>query len=202
VARKSTTADSTARVWFVIADARSVYMFVLTGDTAAIYCAWGFGEIYSVKSTADTFNCFICGRTLENSGVQSNDAFDKLSTLTGSVSGLFMVRTYAGTGTSITVGRHGDGVKGSTSALLGTMQYPNPEDSNLYLSNVFVTENGGNVRGWQRGFYMFCHAISNVNDGDTFNGVGQFAGRSFLLLKTSGNNGIYCIETSATLDTN
>lgn len=201
VVRKSATTDSAARAWIVVADARTIYMFVQTGDTAGVYLSWGFGEIYSVHS-GDTYNCQIVGRSAENNSVATIDKLDVLSNLVTAVSASFFARSYTGSGASITFGKHGDGVKGSASALLGATQYPNPEDNLAYFSPVWVTETGASVRGWMRGFYHFLHAISNVNDGDTVNGTGQLSGKTLLFIKTSGNNGVYVIETSATLDTN
>jgi len=61
---------------------------------------------------------------------------------------------------------------------------------------VYITEVAGYIRGYMRGFYHFLHVIANLNDGDTFNGSGDYAGRSFMVVKTSGNSGVYVIETT------
>src|SRR5262245_61500636 len=55
--RKSAAADSTARAWVVIADARTCYVFVFTGDNANNQLAFGFGEFYSLVNS-DAYNGF------------------------------------------------------------------------------------------------------------------------------------------------
>ena len=62
VCRKSTTADSTARPWYCVADATCFHLFVDTGDnTAPNYSmAFSFGDIFSYKSS-DTYNTVIIG---------------------------------------------------------------------------------------------------------------------------------------------
>lgn len=202
VIRKSVATGTTAREWIVAADGRTAYLFVLTGDTAGVYYCYGFGDCYSLKS-GDAYNCFIMGRSAENSATAATEGFDLFSTLSAAVVGNFMARTQGQTGASITIGKHGDGIKGSATSYLGTVQYPNAEDTELYLSPVWVIENGTpNIRGRLRGLYQPLHAISNFTDGQTFTGAGDYAGKSFVAVKQSVNAGVFFLETSATLDTN
>mgnify|MGYP000843999117 CR=1 FL=1 len=204
IARVSNTVDSTVRPWLVFADSSSMYCFIYTGDNAANQLAFSFGDFYSIKSgSADTYRCLLTGRITENSATITVDKTDALSSATAVVTGHFSPRSYNGIGTSVAMGKHGDGVKGSTSALLGNLTFPNPTDTALYISPVWVTESTtGNVRGRMRGFYQFCHAITNVVDGQTFSGSGDFSGKTFRIVKTSGNAGVYLMETSATVETN
>jgi hypothetical protein len=202
VARKSSTADSTVRQWQLFADERTMYMFVLT-DSSNVYFAFMFGEFYSIRNTADNYRCMIVGRSAENSNTAANDTLDRLSGLTSATVGHFAARTYGGTGSSITIGKHGDGVKGSTSALFGSVQYPNGPDNALYMSPVWVVENSSStIRGRMRGFWQILHPVSNFTNGDVFSGANEFAGKTFTILKSGGNSSIYCIETSNTLETN
>ena len=53
-----------------------------------------------------------------------------------------------------------------------------------------------------RGFYHLCHAIAGFSDGQTFSGSGDYAGKTFQVVKQSANNGLYCIEISNTVETN
>jgi len=203
VARKSTTADATARDWIVVADSSTFYLFVLTGDTAATYHAFAFGDFYSLKSATDTYRCIIIGRSTENSGTASVDKLDALSVLNTVTAGHFVPRVSGGSGTSITVGKHGDATKGSASALIGTVQFPNTPDTGMYLSPVWVCESAtSTIRGRMRGFYHALHAIGSFTDQQTFVGAADYLGRSFICFKSSGNSGVYMIETSATVETN
>jgi len=203
VTRKSTTIDATARAWIVFADTSTVYFFCITGDSAGTYTGFFFGDIYSLKGPSDAYRCIIAGRTSENAAGTGNDTIPVLSGIASVVNGHYMARTYGGGGSSITVGKHGDGVKGSTTVLAGTTQYPNGVDGTIYMAPIWVHENASStVRGRLRGWYQICHAITNFTDGDTLNGSSTLVGRTFQLIKTNGNNGIFCLETSATVETN
>lgn len=204
LARVSNTTTAIERPWLVFADSSSMYCFIYTGDNAANQLAFSFGDFYALKSgSADSYNCLLTGRITENSATVTVDKTDTLSSTTAVVTGHFSPRSYNGIGTSVAMGKHGDGVKGSTTALLGNLAFPNPTDTSLYISPVWVTESTtGNIRGRMRGFYHFLHAITNVADGQMFSGSGDFDGKTFRVIKTSGNAGVYLIETSATVETN
>jgi len=209
VIRKSfTTSSVTTRPWIIFADSRSVYGFVLTGDTvveaASTYYAFGFGEYYSLKSgSIDAARCMIMGRNAASSSAVANEGMDTLSAaLTTGVVGCYSNRLYSGLGNSSFLGKHGDGVKGSTTKLVGHVPYLNSQDSGLYISPVWITDSTtGIIKGRLRGFYQFCHTGSNLNDGQIFSGSADFSGRTFQVVSHSVNSGIYFIETSDTLET-
>lgn len=202
--RKSTTADATARAWFAVADDRTVYLFVSTGDTASTYLAFAMGDFYSTLAS-DGYRTMIIGRNAENAGTSTNENLDRNNTaLTAAVAGHYLVRSYTGVGSAMTAGKHGDYLKGGAQAFLfGSVPYPNNPDSGIYLSPVWITETTTALqRGRLRGFWHFLHAIASLNDGDVFAGTGSLAGKTFMLIKQSANAGIFCIETSNTWETN
>jgi hypothetical protein len=210
VCRKSITADATARAWIIIADARTVYIHVLTTDVASTYYGFMFGEYYSLLP-GNTFNGMLIGRTAENSG---SSAVERLSELNitaplAVIAGHYICRAHTGTGGSVAVGKHGDVGKGAAGLtyLLGVIPYTNPEDGGIYISKVWVydttTAPAPNLAGRLRGFWHQLHPIASVADGDTVSGTGDLAGRAFLFVKNSAiGPGIYCYETSDTLETN
>ena len=205
VIRKSVTADSSSvRSWVMAADSSSFYFFAATGDTAGMYFGFGFGDIYSFKSSsADTYKCIIMGRSVDNSAAVGNEGFEILQPLTTVVTGNYIVRTYTNTGTSVQTGKHGDSVKGSSNYFYGGINYPNPTDSALYLSPIWVVEPSVPlIRGQLRGLYQPLHPIASFMDGQTFSGSLDYAGKSFMAIKESANLGFYVIETSNTLLTN
>ena len=205
IARVSNTVDATIRPWLVFADSSSMYCFIYTGDNAANQLAFSFGDFYALKSGSnDDYRCLITGRITENSATVTVDKTDVLSTISAVAAGHYSPRSYTGAaGTSIAMGKHGDVSKGSATALLGTVTWPNPVDTAVYISPVWVTESTtSTIRGRMRGFYQFLHAITGVTDGQTFVGSGDFAGKTFRIIKTSGNGGVYLIETSNTVETN
>ncbi len=204
VIRKSTATGATARDWVVFADSRTCYLFILSGDTAGTYYGFMFGDIFSVLSTSDLYSCAIIGRNVVNGALAANEGMDLFSTLSSAVVGNFVARSYGGAVGSTTIGKHGDATKGSGTSLLGTIQYPNPEDSDIYLSPIWVVENGGpTIRGRLRGLYQVLHAIANFTDGQTLvANTGDYNGKSFVFIKQTINAGIYLMETSNTVETN
>lgn len=78
VARKSATADTTARAWICVADNRTLYFFAATGDTANAYIGFAYGEFYSFLA-ADGYRVHIIGRDTENSGATAAESMDDTS---------------------------------------------------------------------------------------------------------------------------
>jgi len=205
--RKSATADSTARTWIVIADARTVYLFVLTGDVANTYFTANFGEFYSFVAN-DAYNGYVMARFTENSAAGNVERLDLLDVALagGNTVVTYCPRGHTGLGSCVILSKHGDGAKGNSTSLIGEIPFTNPADGGLYMSPVWFADpttapvNG--IRGRQRGFWHFLHVAASVSDGDTVSGTGGLAGKTFLFIKSGGNSGVYTIETSATLDTN
>lgn len=213
--RKSSTADATQRVWVILADARTVYMWTLTADTANVYVMWMFGEYYSYKST-DLGRTMIIGRITENdatTGGATNDYGDCALTTaySSTVIGHYVARDNQGTVGSTPSAKSGDyfysqvSVNSSyVSLCLGTLAYPNSSDSRLYLAPIRVLNStpGNVIRGRLRGLWHFIHPATSAADGDTVSGTQDLAGKSYLFLKLAPNGGSWCLETSNTWDTN
>jgi hypothetical protein len=218
VARKSVTADSTARIWFVAADASTFHLWISTGDTAGTYYGVSFGDIFSMKGSSDSYRVLIMGRNIDNSaaaGASDVDYCDAQwitagsSLITHAQPGHFMPRTFGGGGTSITAGKIGDTAKNTPLAgnvatpFVGIVQTPNGPDNSYYLSPIFVYESStGTIRGRWRGVYNVCHPLTSFSDGQTFAGANDYAGKNFLIIKQGPGNGFWALETSATVDTN
>ena len=204
--RKSGTADGAARPWFIIADDRTFYLFVLTSDFIQYYSFGMFGDMFSLAGAGDGFRTIIIGRTAEVAGTVTTgtDYGSSLTALATLTLGHFMARTHTGVGTSITVGKHGNGAAGSLTITIGTVPYLNPLDLSTYASRVWVHETTGNLRGRMRGFWHFLHSFPGVGAGDTF----TYSGKTFLIVKGSAASGsaaisdIYVIEISDTWETN
>lgn len=210
ICRKSTTADSTARAWYCIADATCFYLFVDTGDyTGPNYSmAVAFGDIFSYKS-GDTYNTVCIGRTAENSNNMTNESLNILFIMSGSAlsiatipNGHFITRHWTGIGGSQQCGKHAHMMAGvpTTGIINGAnsnptingvtivgmgdqyspVPYPNPVDNALELSPVWIHHNGA-VRGYLKGLWAPCHR-QPCGHGDTFSGTGNMAGKSFIAL--------------------
>lgn len=214
VCRKSTTADSTGRSWTIFADAYTFYMFILTGDTANNYLACGFGDFFSLKNASDNYRCFIMGRGAENTGAASlSSDFDTIQTFGSSTSteiGLWCPRSFGGgSANSIQLLRCGDATKtgvgsgGSGLAAVGTLQTPNGPDNAYYIAPMSVVELSVLCqRGRFRGAYHVCHALASFADGQQFQGAGDYAGKTFQIVKQGLNAGMWAVEISNTVETN
>jgi hypothetical protein len=187
--RKSTATGATTRTWLIVADSSTLYLFILTGDTAGKYFEGMFGDIYAMLSS-DANRVLIIGCQSENATTTRNFGILSASPTSTAV-GHYMPMTYLATGTSIAVSKHGDtclsNQAGAAGTWNGTVPYPNGPDAAIYLAPVWVQESSGNQRGRMRGIYHFCHAISNYTDLDTNAGTGTFAGISLLFLKTGSD---------------
>lgn len=216
VIRKSTSADATARPWYVLADSTCFYLFVDSGDLTnpSYSTAFAFGDFFSYKS-GDTYNTMIVGRNSENSG----SGAEQLPYITSPSMGVFNFTNYA----SHYIDRHWNGVGGAiafgklTSVLCtggGTnyvqmgdnysqLNYPNGPDSALELSPIWLVHSNM-VRGYMKGLWAPCHK-QPLGHTDTFSGTGNMAGKSFMALNIANFTGSWnqsggqiIIETSNT----
>lgn len=206
VVRKSQTADSTnARPWIVIADDRSIIMLVLTGDSANTYFGWCWGDIFSYLN-ADGYRTHIMARVLENSVSTTAESFHTVQTSnqSGSV-GHYVQRSRSGSAGSVQVNKNiGPGLQlalsGTATTGIGSFTNPRPntEDSLDYLLPLFIHETTPNLRGIVRGLWFGLQDKAGYNDGDTFDGTGDLAGKSFRVVKSILGSGYIVVETSDT----
>lgn len=209
--RKSAYADATAVPWVCVADDRTCYFFCNTADYPG-YAAMMFGEYFSIKSAADNFNGMCIGRAVEQTAttqlmLASDERLDDLAALTVTLVGHYTARSFTEMGgSSSPVAKHGNAAH-SAATLAGLAFFPNPVDGGAQLSQVWIHEGslaGPVIRGRMRGFWHFLHPQGvNVQDGDTFTGVGPLAGKTFQIIKpTSDALGIFCMEISDTWEKN
>ena len=214
-ARKSNTASGATRSWIVVADDRTVYVFVLTTDVANNYFTFAFGDFYSLV-TSDGYRTFIIGRSLENTATIAVDWLLSLGSViaTGATSNNWVARNYLGTGTSVAIQKVGNTWAGnaptSISAGVGIVPFPNAPDGGIYLNPIYIaditTAPANHFRGRLRGLWQLENDSASLGDGDVFSGVGELSGKTFLIIRLVGTgstgNGVAIIETSNTLDTN
>lgn len=194
--RKSSTADATARGWVLFADGVTFHLFILSGDTTNQYQSFSFGRVYSFKAS-DTYRTMVVGHNSTGGAVGAGlDANSGTSGTGGSASGWYAARIVAGTGASVTCAWFNVGAL----SFIDPFNGPNPVDSNVYLSRIFVANGSSSaangLRGYLRGIYQILTAVG-LNDGDTFTGAGDFAGRTFVVLNKTRAGAYLAIETSA-----
>lgn len=208
VIRKSKEISTTDRPWTIFADSSSFYAFVSTGDTANIYYGFAFGDIYSVHTGSDAYKCMIVGRNIQSSSAVANEGLSLLTAISTVTPGHFIARSWNQLGTSITCSVSGDATKGSSTALFGNIAEINSVNGGLYISPVYICEilqqgpTANIIRGKMRGFYQLLHPVTNYVDRQIFSGSGDSVGKTFEIVKSACNAGLYFIETSDTLDTN
>ena len=192
-----------ARPWVVVADDRTVYYFADVANNL-LYYPFMFGDIYSY-TTSDSYRTALFGGMEDGGGGQDRLSFISNS-LTTTTERHYMARSYTGVAGALLVGKHGDGIKVSgTSAPLGLLPYPNPSDSKIWLSPVYIHETAEpTVRGKMRGYWQWLHPTAGIADQDTWPGAGALAGKTFMAIRAPQSNsaGIFVIETSSTWDTN
>jgi hypothetical protein len=235
--RKSATADTTPRNWLMFADGMTMYLLTYTGDGGAYAGAYHmniFGDIFSLKGSADAYRCLINGQFNDNQGTwwtyaQWNDMWDCIyqgqnnstqqaypNTVTNNCP--FMARGVGGAPGAVQICKHFDTSRAYqfvTSIYNGNLYYvngwfyngnlptPNTADGALYMSPVLIGESSGILRGRMRGLYVLQHAAGNFTDGQIIQGTGDYAGKTFMVMRYFGPfNTPFCIEISPTLETN
>lgn len=205
--RKSSTADATTRPWIVVADDRTVQLYVLAADTNLPYTAGYAGDFYSMLPV-DPYRFIVCTNVAETAGALSaaTQLFAILSANNVAQTGKYLIRNYLGLGVPAAACIMGDSrLAGNASSWSGSTQYPNGPDGGLWVVPILIGETTlVNIRGRLRGLYLPAHAITNFTDGDTISGQNAYVGKTFLLIKPAGGSivGVHVVETSDTWDTN
>jgi hypothetical protein len=207
--RKSATADATARPWILFADNRTFYLFVQTGDAASTYYGYMYGDFYSFVRN-DIYNCTTIGGNSDSAATAASYSFEYAAQSIVGIQAHGFQRAYHGLGLAVlNTGKFASAL-GTLGQGYGVIPFPNPEDGGAYFHQYFLydptTSPTGNIRGKMRGMWQFLHPLASVSDGQIFQGVGDLAGRTFMVVKLLQNQtntqGMTCIEISNTLDTN
>lgn len=196
--------------WIVVADNKRFYLWVgvslTTTDDISASTTWQalffFGDIISFRP-GDTYCCQIMGSDSASNGTER---FGLAGALTSVNAGSFIVRDAAQAEGSVNNSKYYDYYGGNSSATIGSatcVAYPDPITGGINLSRIHVS-NGATVKGIRGrlpGVFAPLNALPGEN-GDTFSGVGDLDGRTFILLDC-GSSTIRCrvaLETSDTWD--
>ena len=202
---KSFTANSTARPWYFASDGKMFHLFIAqSGTTPAAFgngvALYSFGDFVSYKS-GDVFNTYTAVDTAATSGAAGNASS---SAFNGATSGHYVARPHTQVGTSLNVSRFSDysGQAGGTGYFgNGAVPYPNPIDGGINVARIFVGDPTVGRRGRIPGLWAWQHPSNLLNSGDTFNGAGDLAGRSFIFFQNSTVTSAMVLETSDTWST-
>jgi hypothetical protein len=209
VIRKSTTADSTTRVWTIVADGHTFYLFAETGDFTSPVGAFSFyfGDFFSY-STSDTSNCIIMGRQTENStATQSSSTvldpcgmlvLPNSTCLSNTLQGMYVAANFTNVGGSLACGKHTDQTKMGWNAAGNQMivgylgSWQTGGNNNTWVnefaypnppdSGLYMAPMWIHHQGIVRGYFKGLWAPLQhmpLNERDTFSGTGNLSGKSF-----------------------
>lgn len=196
---KSTVASATTRDWIAIGTGTFFILFVNSASQAAwtTAIAMCFGDFVSYKS-GDAFNTLIIGSTAADS---TTNNVSTLSATAAAQTGMYVARSYTQSGGSLNCGKHAANnfMNAATVMCAASSTYPDAISNGLLLSRLWVSE--GNAlarRGYIPGVWTHCHTLaSGPAHGDTWTGSGDFAGKTFEMVRFAAASGA-CIETSNT----
>jgi hypothetical protein len=207
------SADNAPMEWIVVATGAAVWLFIKPrsaniGDPFDYAVPFFFGDIESYKP-ADLYKCAIFGGlySVENPGGGADPTYgqfqnplyhDALSGVTGYHHCL--ARSHTAVIGSSPFGIHNTLARGGVLiAEGGVIPFPNPVDGGIYLSKLYAHEMIGGlgvIRGSVPGIWQLSHPVASFTIGDTFNGSGEFVGKTFEFVRVV--NGMMAIETSNT----
>ena len=186
---KSNTADATARPWAIFGDGQFFAIYVSPHPSWQQHgVLLGFGDLISYKS-GDAYGCVLFGGGTDVTSTGSPVGGDLGYThATSAPTQGYVARLSTGIGGSQLAAKHSSfamqaGWSGN-SGLNGLFTFPNVPDNGLLLSPVEV-RTGNGLRGRIPGVF---HSPQGLADAFSFldrvNGTGQFAGRTFIALRT------------------
>jgi hypothetical protein len=182
---KSSTASSTARPWRLFGDSQGFYLCVnQDGSGTWISAAWA--DIPSEKA-GDAYRTLIIGGTSATVSNQGN-----LHTISSTV-GHYLSRTYAQTGTAISVFKLSHQMASSGMGYFG-IAYPAPMGGQFYCAPVDIWEGATYstataLRGPLPGIYAPLNLATQLTDGSFQTNVIGLDGRTLLvqILKQGGS---------------
>jgi hypothetical protein len=176
----SKSSDATQRHWWLFGDDRRFYISIpptYQGSAYASAYTHGFGDIQSTKPN-DPYRFMVGAHSSDCTG-SGYDASRGPLNLANSTYGMlrYFARNYTGVGIPVQLNIFFQ--QGSYPGQ-GGYTFPNPEDSGVYLTRVWLNENS-TVRGWLPGLYSSMqNVVTNVADGDIWTNVIGLEGKTFI----------------------
>ncbi len=201
---KSSTANTTARPWLMVADERRFHLWIGHSATTAAGLAttaymmmYFFGDIESFLP-GDAFNFLICANTSTSA---ASNQYATGGNATGLAGGHYLLRATDQLATSVALSKQVD-VRAAIGGIIGAYDRPYPDavTGGMQLSKVFLAETTTrHVRGAIPGLWAPVHSLP-ASPGDTLAGRGALAGKTLLLLDaaSAGTRGRVALEISDT----
>lgn len=186
----SSTADTTPRPWLVVADEKRFYIWIghnvttATGLATTSYAQLCFAGDLIGANTADPYRFMVIGGTSGTSTVNYSAGANPYVQNNGTLPGHYLSRNFSGSVISKACGKTG-GCYSSGASSMGTIgsAYPDASSGSMLLCPVIVNDADTTyqIRGRMPGLYNPIHSLPG-NPGDTFSGVGELNGKTFILL--------------------
>lgn len=202
--QKSSSNDSGARDWIIIADQYTAHILInTTGNlTTTGYQMYSIGEFYSyvpnfawkgyifAETNSETIWSLINNNVNNSPSFYAPRKYDATIATSGNY-GAFVSAAPINGGLSGTVGVYGTA---------NVPAYPHPVDGKLHQSKIFIGTNSVVPLGYLRGLYAPLHRRP-LQNGDIFYGTGSLSGKTFQVFKianSSNADGQINIEISDT----
>lgn len=154
---KSSTANTTARNWYLFGDTKRFYLMAAWHATYPTWCAgYGFGDMASIKA-GDAYNTFLIGHS---ASAPSNSTTSQSFTYVGvsnQTAGQYLARSYSQVGASVAFFKGSPVVPGASAQMgYGTQvaYVANPSDNGVHLVPLDVYETNNVYRGQLAGLYV------------------------------------------------
>ena len=188
---KSSTSDATARPWYLVADSRTLYLYLAPNATYNDHgYTYGFGDINSVRP-GEAYACWLLGHET-TTNYNSISASDVATGETQINTGAYIARSFTAIGGSQkchkTSAFNTQNLIPSGYATYGAtdLTYPNAPDNGLITSRVQVLSSPA-LRGSLPGvLHTPQDCQSAFNTGSTITGAGSYSGRTLLALRSGG----------------
>lgn len=183
--------------WTFLSDGKSFYLCANYYSSLGRFNILFFGDFVSYRP-GDTCNTLLIAGNVSTSGV--GNTFPVIAPVYGTTAAghwLAGLSTQVAGSVMASKGTH-PFINNSTVIGVG-LAYPSPIEGGMLLSRLHIGEPGVGIRGHLPGALVPMHSISaGFNQGDTFSGSGELAGRNFeIWAPYSGGTASYvAIETT------
>jgi len=176
VVRKSATADSTARAWIIVADGRTIHVFISHGQSSGDYDHWCFGDI-APSIPSDSYFSIVGGRTVDESTATNGPNYlttlrPQLTETPGGGGGAWAMASIDGTTASVALSAMGVFGIGSWSTTILSGAFSVPLAAGVMAARTCVQERQSPwyPRGAMRGLWH------SLNSNATRPAVGDIVG--------------------------
>jgi len=207
---KSTTANTTAREWVLVADDRTFYILLMPNSFAPVKgLLAGFGDMIPNNSADSAYSWFVSGQTATDTGLTSSASYPGClgySNYNQTTSGRFAPRSYTGLGSSVRLGNANlylrNGVAWSGGGASGPfVAFPNGPDGGLYYERVRMLEDqvsGSALRGELPGIMHMPQALGETfQNKDKMPATAALVGRTLIALRPGNGSATAAIGVVA-----